>query len=290
MPSSAHQGHRQIGLVDQPVGPVGLGRQSEPEHVEQDHPPVAGQRVDHPVEVERRRGEPVEDEQGRRRSGPRGGDVDGEDPVADQGADRAPGPPGLDEARSPERVGSGRSRGPGRGPRRVGVPGRSSRSSVSTEWAALRCPCGLPGEESSSTPTNPSPEQLAEGVEPLGRRHLVPGEPQPEHADPAAATRSSTRSSVGVADAERPCVGPAPGRGRDGWLSTGATTTSSTIMARANPPVRHMPTAPTPGPPHRSCSCTGQGPQPRGDGAGPVEGQHGELLGHARLGHRPDRA
>ncbi len=44
------------------------------------------------------------------------------------------------------------------------------------------------------------------------------------------------------------------GNGSDGWLSTGATTASSTIMARANPPVRHMPTAPTPGPPQRSCS------------------------------------
>ena len=42
--------------------------------------------------------------------------------------------------------------------------------------------------------------------------------------------------------------------GSDGWLSTGATTTSSTIMPRAKPPVKHIPTAPTPGPPHRMCS------------------------------------
>ena len=44
------------------------------------------------------------------------------------------------------------------------------------------------------------------------------------------------------------------GNGSDGWLSTGASTTSSTIMASANPPVKHMPTTPTPGPPQRSCS------------------------------------
>jgi len=44
------------------------------------------------------------------------------------------------------------------------------------------------------------------------------------------------------------------GKGCDGWLSTGANMMSSTIMARAKPPVKHMPTAPTPGPPQRSCS------------------------------------
>ena len=43
------------------------------------------------------------------------------------------------------------------------------------------------------------------------------------------------------------------GKGSEGWLSTGATTTGSTIMPRAKPPVRHIPTAPTPGPPQRSC-------------------------------------
>ncbi len=29
---------------------------------------------------------------------------------------------------------------------------------------------------------------------------------------------------------------------------------SSTIIPRANPPVKHIPTAPTPGPPHASCA------------------------------------
>ena len=42
--------------------------------------------------------------------------------------------------------------------------------------------------------------------------------------------------------------------GIDGWDSTGARSRSSVAMARANPPVKHMPTAPTPGPPQRSCS------------------------------------
>ena len=38
--------------------------------------------------------------------------------------------------------------------------------------------------------------------------------------------------------------------GIEGWLSTGATISSSTIIASAKPPLKHMPTAPTPGPPH----------------------------------------
>ncbi len=44
------------------------------------------------------------------------------------------------------------------------------------------------------------------------------------------------------------------GNGSDGWLRTGANTMSSTIIARAKPPVKHIPMTPTPGPPLRSCS------------------------------------
>ena len=38
--------------------------------------------------------------------------------------------------------------------------------------------------------------------------------------------------------------------GSDGWLSTGASMRSSTIIPSAKPPVKHIPTAPIPGPPH----------------------------------------
>ena len=41
-------------------------------------------------------------------------------------------------------------------------------------------------------------------------------------------------------------------KGMDGWLSTGATMMSSTIIPSAKPPLKHMPTAPTPGPPTSS--------------------------------------
>ena len=44
------------------------------------------------------------------------------------------------------------------------------------------------------------------------------------------------------------------GNGSEGCASTGAATESSTIIASAKPPVKHMPRAPTPGPPSSACS------------------------------------
>ena len=44
------------------------------------------------------------------------------------------------------------------------------------------------------------------------------------------------------------------GKGNEGWATTGAATDSSTIIASANPPVKHMPSAPTPAPPSSSWS------------------------------------
>ena len=43
--------------------------------------------------------------------------------------------------------------------------------------------------------------------------------------------------------------------GSDGCDSTGATTEGSVIIARAKLPVKHMPTAPTPRPPHSAWTC-----------------------------------
>jgi hypothetical protein len=42
--------------------------------------------------------------------------------------------------------------------------------------------------------------------------------------------------------------------GSEGCESTGATITSSTIIPSANPPLKHMPIAPTPGPPSSRCN------------------------------------
>ena len=65
-----------------------------------------------------------------------------------------------------------------------------------------------------------------------------------------AAARSFTRArsaSLTPTARRRDRVTP---NGSDGWLSTGASIVSSTIIPSAKPPVKHMPTAPTPGPPH----------------------------------------
>ncbi|NDF23917.1 MAG: hypothetical protein EB148_05505 [Actinobacteria bacterium] len=42
--------------------------------------------------------------------------------------------------------------------------------------------------------------------------------------------------------------------GSDGCDKTGATIVSSSIMPRANPPLKHIPTAPTPLPPTSTCT------------------------------------
>src|SRR6185312_2879312 len=44
------------------------------------------------------------------------------------------------------------------------------------------------------------------------------------------------------------------GKGNEGWDRTGARVGESSIMASAKLPVKHMPIAPTPGPPWRSCA------------------------------------
>ena len=73
------------------------------------------------------------------------------------------------------------------------------------------------------------------------------------HAPSAA--RSLTRSrSASLTPHRGATTRDSPANGSDGWLSTGASIRSSTIMPRAKPPVKHMPTAPTPGPPHSSCA------------------------------------
>ena len=58
-----------------------------------------------------------------------------------------------------------------------------------------------------------------------------------------------------MSESEHPTSAPrdrVTATGSDGCESTGASSAGSVDMARANPPVKHMPTAPTPGPPHSS--------------------------------------
>ena len=150
-------------------------------------------------------------------------------------------------------VGRGTGRGPGR--ERPGWVYRGGRRDPRSE------PNGplFDGREDcratsrSRRPRRRPPRSSRRWAKRSGGLTLSPVKRSPSTQVPAAARSCTRATSVG----DRPTSRLRPlvtGKGSDGWLRTGATTTSSTIMARANPPVKHMPTAPTPGPPQRSCS------------------------------------
>ena len=84
-----------VGLLEQRVGLVGLGRQPVAEHVEQHHPLLGSERVEDVAPVEGAAREAMEDEQ-RRPALAHRRLVDHEDPVAEQLVVRAPRLPFLD--------------------------------------------------------------------------------------------------------------------------------------------------------------------------------------------------
>jgi hypothetical protein len=94
-----------------------------------------------------------------------------------------------------------------------------------------------------------------------------------------SAVRSFTRAIGG--QLQRPLDLASGPIGSDGWLSTGASIRSSTIIPRANPPVKHMPTAPHPAS-ARLVGIGSQCPQPDGHRSGAVGRERGELLRDAR--------
>ena len=49
-------------------------------------------------------------------------------------------------------------------------------------------------------------------------------------------------------------IAPGLSIGSEGWHTTGASIAGSSIIESAKLPVKHMPIAPTPGPPHSSCA------------------------------------
>lgn len=105
--------------------------------------------------------------------------------------------------------------------------------------------------------------ELAPGVEPVPDRQVA-GEPQPHdraaRRDPLLDHGQVGRGEVDVGLPRRP-----EGKGTDGCESTGASTDGSTIAASANPPVKHIPTTPTPRPGAGPVEIAGQRPQPPGD-------------------------
>ena len=95
-------------------------------------------------------------------------------------------------------------------------------------------------------------QQRPQRVEPRADQPVVV-EAQTQHLAPVAA-RSCDPLGVGGRQVEVRGLAALPrANGSDGWLSTGATITLSTIIPSANPPLKHIPTAPTPGPPADAC-------------------------------------
>ena len=69
-------------------------------------------------------------------------------------------------------------------------------------------------------------------------------EAQPENLAAVGGTFGDLLASAGDRLRSARRAGLPIAKGSEGWLSTGATITSSTIIPRAKPPLKHMPTAP----------------------------------------------
>ena len=96
---------------------------------------------------------------------------------------------------------------------------------------------------------NASPSSPTKPLESLTGHEAVAREAKAEHLHAGGSPLlTRARSSSEMPSRGRRLVSPS---GNDGWLRTGASMRSSTIIPSAKPPVKHMPTAPTPGPPHR---------------------------------------
>ena len=139
--------------------------------------------------------------------------------------------------------------GPDRGPPRSDAPARRTRETVSTACADGAMPAALPGEGSISMPSKdaPSVARRVSNRSPGQPRSLVnrsPSTRRPSFARAVIVQRSSA-SRPRAARPRRPI-----GAGMAGWLMTDATTDGSSAVASAKPPVKHIPTTPTPGPPH----------------------------------------
>jgi hypothetical protein len=103
------------------------------------------------------------------------------------------------------------------------------------------------GREVDLDPLEAIAQLTAKRGEPLAGAAPVGGEAQPEHAQPLPCPRLDRRRSASSRPTAARLRAPR-GAGSAGWLTTGASTDASMAMASANPPVKHMPIAPTPGP------------------------------------------
>ena len=122
----------------------------------------------------------------------------------------------------------------------------------SPSWRSARRPSGRARPPRTAAPAPP------QGREPLWRHVGVALEAQAQHGQVLVLQPLARAVDLGRRDADRRAarLPPGPiGSGSEGCDSTGATTAGSVIIARAKLPVKHMPTAPTPRPPHSACAC-----------------------------------
>lgn len=89
-------------------------------------------------------------------------------------------------------------------------------------------------------------EPLLKRGEPLGRRHRVTGEPQAQGTQALVGGAFLDDRHLPFGDPGSRFIAGVRANGTDGWLSTGASTLSSTAAASAKPPEKHWPITPTP--------------------------------------------
>jgi len=93
------------------------------------------------------------------------------------------------------------------------------------------------------------PERRPQGLESLARATPVVGEPEPEHAQAVIRSCRDCAEILSI-QAQGGTATPPDRRGHGRLAMTDATTDGSSAVASAKPPVKHIPTTPTPGPPH----------------------------------------
>ena len=132
----------------------------------------------------------------------------------------------------------------------VGWPGWSTSCSVSTECARLLDAVRVAGRRVDLDADEVVAELLLVARPARVGHGPVLREAQPEHAQVRRWRRGPSRGRGRRRRGRARASAALPsGNGIDGWLSTGASISSSTAIASAKPPLKHMPTAPTPGPP-----------------------------------------
>jgi hypothetical protein len=110
---------------------------------------------------------------------------------------------------------------------------------------------GFAAESGSTRPTKRSPSAASYAANRSARQNESPANRYAITVRSSRSIRSFTRASSSGAM----CIPPRRPSGSDGCESTGARTAGSSMSESAKFPVKHMPIAPTPRPPHSRWAC-----------------------------------